>query len=188
MPKKTTQEKNAGSRPELVADLNRAAREASGVGVMFSEAVAGRLGVNPTDLECLGVIADHPDITAGEIAAATSLTSGAITGVIDRLETAGYVRRERDPDDRRVVRIRLVPETFARAAALYRSLGEAVDRLAADYTDAELKLFVGYFDRSRAIALAEIARLKALPSKSAARSPARATAAAPKSSRPRPRT
>src|SRR5271154_305124 len=88
-------------REQLVESLNLAARQASGLGVLFGEAVAAGLGVNHTDLECLGLVLLNDGPTAGEIAKASGLTSGAVTGVIDRLERAGLVSREADPADRR---------------------------------------------------------------------------------------
>jgi DNA-binding MarR family transcriptional regulator len=130
------------TKQALIADLNRAAREASGLGNVFANAVATRLRVNPTDVECLGVI-----------------TTGAVTGIVDRLEKAGLARRARDAEDRRKVYVRMTPAGRTRAAALYSSLGRAVDRLAAKYSDAEIAVITRYFDESRAVMLAEIAKL-----------------------------
>src|SRR5574342_463312 len=87
-------------RRELEAALNGALRDVSGQGVLYSQAVAERLRINSTDLECLDHISRGP-VTAGRLAELTGLTTGAITGVIDRLERIGLVRREHDPDDRR---------------------------------------------------------------------------------------
>jgi DNA-binding MarR family transcriptional regulator len=147
------------SRGVLIADLNRAAREASGLGSLFGNAVASRLGINPTDVECLGAIASG-DVTAGDLARATGLTTGAITGVIDRLEKAGFARRERDRNDRRKVYVRMTAAGRAAGETHYGSLGRAVDRLAARYSAAEIVLLTEYFDRSQAIMLREIERLR----------------------------
>src|SRR5262245_31160826 len=95
-------------RQELVAALNVAMREASGQGMLYSQAVAQRLGINSTDLECLDYIVRGP-VTAGALAEATGLTTGAITGVIDRLERAGFAKREADANDRRKVLVRITP-------------------------------------------------------------------------------
>jgi DNA-binding MarR family transcriptional regulator len=149
----------ARTKQALIADLNRAAREASGLGNVFANAVAARLGVNPTDVECLGVISAAENVTAGDLARATGLTTGAITGIVDRLEKAGLARRARDADDRRKVYVRMTAAGRAKAAALYGSLGRAVDRLAAKYSAAEVALLTRYFDESRAIMLAQIAKL-----------------------------
>lgn len=147
------------TRQDLIAALNRAAREASGVGNLFASAVAARLGVNPTDVECLGVIESGDSIAAGDLARATGLTTGAVTGIIDRLEKAGLARRVRDTDDRRKVYVRMTAAGRARAAALYAPMGRAIDALAAKYSAAEIALLTRYFDESRAVILAAIARL-----------------------------
>src|SRR4030081_3058399 len=97
------------SRHELIAALNRALRDASGQGVLYSQTVAERLGINSTDLECLDCVVLRGPLTAGELAEATGLTTGAITGVIDRLERAGFARRESDGNDRRKVLVRALP-------------------------------------------------------------------------------
>ncbi len=149
----------ARTKQDLVADLNRAAREASGIGNLFASAVAARLGVNPTDVECLGVIQSGDKITAGDLARATGLTTGAVTGIIDRLEKAGLARRVRDTQDRRKVYVRMTAAGGAKAAALYGPMGRAIDRLAAKHTAAEIAFLTRYFDESRAVLLAEIARL-----------------------------
>src|SRR5438477_8019280 len=107
------------ARPRLMADLNLLLRDVSGLGVMYSQAVGARLGLNGTDLECLDVILQRDAATAGDLAQATGLTSGAITGVLDRLERAGFARREPDPNDRRRVLARTVPEAIARITPLY---------------------------------------------------------------------
>ncbi|QFZ16478.1 MarR family winged helix-turn-helix transcriptional regulator [Saccharothrix syringae] len=87
------------------------ARETSALTVMFHTRVAERMGLSPTDEKCLDLAmrAEGP-LTAGRIAELSGLSTGAVTGVIDRLERAGYVRRVRDPHDRRKV---LVEVTLA---------------------------------------------------------------------------
>src|SRR5579883_109467 len=73
---------------------------------LFTQATADRMGVNTTDVQCLNIIHELGTPTAGEVAAKTGLTSGSVTGVLDRLERAGYVARVPDPADRRRVRVR----------------------------------------------------------------------------------
>lgn len=159
------------NRARLVEALNLAARQASGLGVLFGEAVAARLGINHTDLECLGMVALKDGLTAGEIARSSGLTTGAITGVIDRLERAGLVRREADPQDRRKVHVRVTPKARSADAVPYDSFGKAMDRLVENYSDAEVAMLIDYFSRAQAAILAEIEKLKARtksPSKSRA--------------------
>src|ERR1700733_11041636 len=103
-----------GSRKELITKLAAAMRDVSGLSVLHSQAVAGRLGINSTDLECLDLVERGP-VAAGALAGATGLTTGAITGVIDRLERAGFVRREADSADRRKVLVRALPKVAEEA-------------------------------------------------------------------------
>jgi DNA-binding transcriptional ArsR family regulator len=78
-------------------------REVTRLTLVFSEQMALQLGVSTTDLECLNLVATSHDVTAGALATKTGLTTGAITGAIDRLERAGLVERRRDDADRRKV-------------------------------------------------------------------------------------
>jgi len=96
--------------------------------VATHEAVADRLGINPTDLRCLGLATSEPGLTPTRLAELAGLTTGAITGVLDRLERAGFVRREADPADRRRLRVELVRDRLGELTAYYRPLiGRAVE-------------------------------------------------------------
>ena len=81
--------------------VGRLARQHSTAVVLFHHAVAERLGLGPTDHKCLDLLRDRGTMTGSELSAVTGLTSGAITGVVSRLERAGYLRREQDPSDGR---------------------------------------------------------------------------------------
>jgi DNA-binding MarR family transcriptional regulator len=80
-------------------------RTSGNLDTAFDALAARRLDVNMTDLHCLNIIESRSGLTAGELASEAGLTSGAVTGVIDRLERAGYVRRVGDPYDRRKVKV-----------------------------------------------------------------------------------
>src|SRR5690606_41380764 len=96
--------------------------------VLFHAAVADRLGLGPTDMKCYSILRQEGPLTAGELAERTALTTGAITGVIDRLERANLIRRARDPHDRRRVVLELLhdPERERAIAALYAPTGRAL--------------------------------------------------------------
>jgi DNA-binding MarR family transcriptional regulator len=147
-------------REDLIAALNTAMRDASGQGVMYSQAVAQRLGINSTDLECLDHIVLRGPLTAGTLAEATGLTTGAITGVIDRLERAGFARRERDPEDRRKVSVSTNPVVFERIAPLFEPMQRAALAAVAPYSDEELALFLDFFTRIRETSLGAMAELR----------------------------
>ncbi len=80
----------SSERTGLLDEMQRAGRELSAATIMFHQAIADRLGLNPTDHKCLDLLASKGLMTAGELAEMTGLTTGAITGVIDRLEAAGF--------------------------------------------------------------------------------------------------
>lgn len=149
-------------RKELIAALEQALREVSGAGVLFSQAAAERLGLNSTDLECLGLIASGP-ATAGELAKATGLTTGAITGVIDRLERDGYARREHDKTDRRKVYVRARPEALQKAAPIFEPMRRASADVLSRYSDAELALILDFLTREQAASVNVVSALRKLP-------------------------
>ena len=149
-------------RQQLEAALNAAMRDASGQGVLYSQAVAGRLGMNSTDLECLDHILRGP-VTAGRLADLTGLTTGAITGVIDRLERIGLARRESDPDDRRKTVVRALPAVLDRIAPLFEPMERAAMAVLSKYRDDELALILDFLTRARGAALTAMSELRAFP-------------------------
>jgi DNA-binding MarR family transcriptional regulator len=153
-------------RLELTGALNLAMREASGLGVLFSQEVARRLGIASTDLECLDYLGRGP-IAAGELAELTGLTTGAITGVIDRLERAGLARRSRDVADRRKVLVEATEAAAARVAPLFEPMERHAMAALASYRDEELALLLGFLRRGRDAASAALAELNAMPSTAA---------------------
>ena len=116
------------ARSGLLDELQQAGRRLSLATIMFHQAVADRLGLNPTDHKCIDLLASAGWTTAGELAEATGLTTGAITGVIDRLEAAGFVRREDDPNDRRRVIVRVISEAISRHRPALRAVRGGVRR------------------------------------------------------------
>ncbi|HWH92266.1 MAG TPA: MarR family transcriptional regulator [Baekduia sp.] len=111
----------------------------------FDNLAAQRLGINLTDLHCLNVIERRGSITAGELAADAGLTSGAITGVIDRLERAGYARRERHPDDRRRIGVAVTPAFYAAATGIWGPVKQDWDAaLASRFTSDQLDVVIAF--------------------------------------------
>src|SRR3954470_6475303 len=94
---------SAKARAALLTELEHAVRRSSAQGVIFGQTVANVAGISGSDLECLDFLILGGQVTAGRLAEVTGLTTGAITGVVDRLAKAGLVRRERDETDRRKV-------------------------------------------------------------------------------------
>src|SRR5258708_31557950 len=104
-------------RAELAAAFGAAIRKTGSLMQLMNQAEAERIGINSTDLNCLNILSFSGQLTAGQLAQATGLTTASITGVLDRLEEAGFLRRERDASDRRRVVIHLVIERAMRDIA-----------------------------------------------------------------------
>src|SRR5450755_1391310 len=140
--------KAALSRPKaraaLMEELEHAVRRSSAQGVIFGQTVASRVGISSSDLECLDFLNLEGRMTAGRLAELTGLTTGAITGVVDRLEKVGLVRRERDEGDRRKVFIVPVAERMMEIGRPYELVKRAMQKQCETYTDAELKFLIRY--------------------------------------------
>lgn len=147
-------------RAQRLAELERELRTMSARSVMLSHAIASRLGISPADLETMDILSTNGPLTAGRLAELTGLTTGAITGVVDRLERGGFVRRERDASDRRRVIIHLVAERARKIGKLFAPLARAMAELSGRLSDAELALMVDYTRRGNAITLDHIARVE----------------------------
>jgi DNA-binding MarR family transcriptional regulator len=141
-------------------ELENAMRRSSGQGVIYGQTVADRLGISSSDLECLDFLNLEGRVTAGRLAEVTGLTTGAITGVVDRLEKAGFVQRERDENDRRKVYIATNPANVARIGAFYGPLQRAVWKDWATYSDEELLLLLRFAAQSYTTMRAATADLK----------------------------
>jgi DNA-binding MarR family transcriptional regulator len=153
--------RDASDKSELVAALVERMRELSTATILFHQAVADRLAMNVTDHKCAGILAQSGPITAGELAARTGLTTGAITGVIDRLEKAGFVRRVRDAGDRRRVIVEPnVKEIARQIAPLFESMGREAARAYSGYTVKELTILRDFVDRSLRLADQETRKLR----------------------------
>ena len=147
-------------RQELETALNAAMRDVSGQGVLYSHAVADRLGINTTDLECLDHITRGP-LAAGRLAELTGLTSGAVTGVLDRLERAGLAQRERDAGDRRKVLVTATPAVAQRVMPLFEPIERNAMSVLAKYGDEELALLLDFLTGARDAALVAMSELRA---------------------------
>jgi DNA-binding MarR family transcriptional regulator len=132
------------SRAELLDALNVLLRKVNAQSVLISDTVAKIVGHHSTDLECLDLLHLAGPMTAGRLAAHTGLTTGAMTAAIDRLEQAGFVRRRRDPSDRRCVRVEALPRAMDRIQRLYEPLAARMAQLNRGYSEQELAVVVEY--------------------------------------------
>jgi DNA-binding MarR family transcriptional regulator len=124
------------------------AREYGINAVLFRHAVGAVLGLNVTDMECLGVLFFKGLATPTELAHYTGLSSGATTAMLDRLEKSCLIERRPNPRDRRGTLVVIVQETANRVAPLFASARDAQDALVASYSEKELQLLSDFFSRS----------------------------------------
>jgi DNA-binding MarR family transcriptional regulator len=137
-------------RVRLEAALDRATRISVLLTVLHMQAVAARVGINATDLQCLNLLSLDGPMPPSRLAETMTISKGgAITAMIDRLENAGYVRRTRDPHDRRRVLVEIVDgDPFRHLVEVFRPVGEAFVGMLADYTDEQIEFLTDYTTRS----------------------------------------
>lgn len=152
---------NDRTRTDLIDAIRlHAAREQAQWAVMFSQAAAERLGLTAPDLRHLNIVAQSGPISAGRLADLSGLTTGAITGVIDRLVKAGFVRREHDTADRRRVIVSVVPARMAAVGAVFGSSQRAWVEMSSRYTNDELIFIHDFLVESTRVLQEETARLR----------------------------
>src|SRR5258708_38684086 len=108
------------SRNELLQAIRSGFQQTSGQSVLLSQVIADKVGLAPSDLECLGFLEDGGPMTAGGVGELTGLTSGAVTRLIDRLERAKHGRRRPGPEERRQVAVWPAPGPLTEVAPLCR--------------------------------------------------------------------
>ena len=136
---------------KLMRDLEKqvfaAARDNGISSVLFRNAIARKLGLNIADYECLSLISIRGISTPTELAHYTGLTSGSMTAMLDRLESAQYIQRKANPDDRRGVLIEITQKWTETAEPLVRSVQQAHAELIASYTDSQLETIADFLRR-----------------------------------------
>jgi DNA-binding MarR family transcriptional regulator len=138
---------SAAHRARSLERFAAAVLDGSAAAASLQAAVAARVGLSPADIAAVELLARRGPLTAGELGAATALASASVTGLIDRLEAARFVRRVRDPQDGRRVRVETRPDGMRRIGEALRHAGIDMETLAAGHTVAELDLISGMLER-----------------------------------------
>jgi DNA-binding MarR family transcriptional regulator len=149
------------SKDDLVDDVIRRFRTSTNQDLAFEHLAADRLRVNETDLHCLNIIENSGGLAAGELAAQSGLTAGAVTGVIDRLERAGFARRVADASDRRRVIVEVTPAFYERAGRIWGPV--AADwhgALAGRFTAQELERIIDFLQATNDLGGRHLKRLR----------------------------
>ena len=160
-------------REELIASVMNEGRRMGTRTVVFHTAIADRLGLNPSDHKCADLICNETGpITAGRLAEITGLSTGAITGVVDRLERAGFVARVPDPEDRRRVMIKGTEGRAPDMRHMFLPMMEGIASLCDTYTNQELGLVASFLQRMGAITEAQILNMQKAKAPAPASGPA----------------
>jgi DNA-binding MarR family transcriptional regulator len=151
-------------REEVIQAINNKLKEMSTETIMFHQAVADILGLYITDHKCLDLIYRFGAMPAGRLAELTGLTTGAVTGIIDRLEEAGYVRRTNDPKDRRrtIVEPTRNRKLEKKIEVIFTPLHERMHKLLSSYSDGELSFLLDVLTKSLDQSHQELMNLRGL--------------------------
>jgi DNA-binding MarR family transcriptional regulator len=162
--------RSTAKRASLLEELHLESRRSGSLSSLHGRAAAALAGLNPTDWECLDVLDWVGAITAGELARRVGITSGAVTGVVDRLTALGLVSRGADPADRRRVIVRLADDGALRSRRQNRrlleafaALGAEVDELNDQFDDEQLAAVVAWLADTNAALERSIERMRSRP-------------------------
>src|SRR2546430_6285337 len=148
---------SSGSQPKNAEEL-RELQLANGLAASLYRAAAARSGMTVTDMQVIDLLDINGPSTAGQLADITGLTTGAITGLLNRLEEAGFIRRERDKSDGRKVIVQLErgKDDMRKLHSTFSSINKAWDAMTSLYSDEQITFLLDFLKRSNAISREEI--------------------------------
>lgn len=149
----------ASSRRQILNVLARVGRENSDATVLFHSTIAGLMELHPTDYKTLGILERLGPMSAGAIARHSGLATASVTNLIDRLERKGFVRRTRDPSDRRRVLVEPALDRVAASRGLFASTRKSLARLFERYSSRELAVIADFLGRNAERLRAETRKL-----------------------------
>jgi DNA-binding MarR family transcriptional regulator len=117
---------------------------------LLNHQVSARLELRDVDFDCLNLITRDGPLSPGALARRAGLHPATMTGVLDRLERAGWVLRERDPDDRRAVRVRALRDRTGEVLQMYAGMNGAMDDICAAYSAEQLEAIGDFLRRTAA--------------------------------------
>lgn len=130
----------------IVDKFRTASRQYSDASIFMHEAIARKAGLSGTDHKYLGLILQHKELTAGDISKITGLTTGAVTGLIDRLEKKKLLKRQFTKDDRRkVIIIPNADNSTKLLQPIFSELQQKTADLIASFSEKEIQIIERYF-------------------------------------------
>lgn len=125
-------------RAEVLGRLHEAGRDQSNAAVMFHSALAAQVGLGAVEEKALDLLQRDGPLSPGELARRTGLKPASVTGLLDRLEGRGFVRRVRDPRDGRRLLVQADVDRLSDIARLFDDLSQRLDEFYAGFSVAEL--------------------------------------------------
>ena len=131
---------------EVITRVRKLTQQYAYTSIQMHETIARKAGLSGTDHKYLGFLIVKGKMTAGELSALTGLTTGAVTGLIDRFEKKKLVKRRFAENDRRKVLIEPnIENIMALLAPLYKDFRSKSEKLTASFSIKEIKIIEAYF-------------------------------------------
>ncbi|MFF7354729.1 MarR family winged helix-turn-helix transcriptional regulator [Streptomyces filipinensis] len=141
---KADEKRDEAARSEVLGQLMTVGRTHSAVTVMFHSAVAAKQGLNATEEKTLDLLQRHGPLTAKELAELTGLAPASVTGLLDRLETKGFVRRVKHPTDKRRVLVELDQDKLAELAVFFEDWARDIAEACEEFSTEELRTVIRF--------------------------------------------
>lgn len=136
------------ARRQLTTQIKNGLRDLHNQLSTLNRQVGGHLAIKDTDLDCLDLVNRHGPLSPGALARRAGLHPATMTGILDRLEKAGWIARERDPADRRAVTVRALPDRGSEVYRLFAGMNSALDAICADYDEPQLALLADFLSKA----------------------------------------
>src|SRR3954452_3776856 len=138
----------ARDRQRAASEIRQALRALRVQLSLLNNRVRSQVELKDVDLDCFDIIDTDGPISPSELARRTGLHPATVTGILDRLERGGWIARERDPEDRRAVRVRVVQDRYRDLMTLYGGMARGMNKLLAGYSEPELKVIADFLKRT----------------------------------------
>lgn len=141
------------NRSVLHAEMIVQLRSFSARAILFNQKVADCIGLHLTDMQCMNLLDMLGTSTPGKLAECMGLTTGGVTVMLDRLEKAGCIKREPNPDDRRSVLVRVNSRKMEKIDVHYAGLVKELDAYLLTLPQADIETVVDFLKHLKAIRL-----------------------------------
>jgi DNA-binding MarR family transcriptional regulator len=150
---------HTSEQQQLIEQLSFLGQMLSTEAAHYHQTASSKQGLGVTDSKAISALMQEGPMTAGQLAERLSLTTGAVTSVIDRLEHCDAIKRVADPNDRRKVVVHTNPEKIKEAAKIYDSIGQSFAELLATYSVEQLRFLVDYYKAAIELTKQEVSKL-----------------------------